>query len=423
MPKEETQSNKREKLKLEKLVEIIDGDRGQNYPKNYEFQNKGYCLFLNAKNVTKDGFLFNETLFISEDKDKKLGKGKMQRGDCVLSTRGTVGNSAYYSNSVVYNHIRINSGMVILRAKKRLYEKYLKFYLDSPFFKNQIKNRISGSAQPQLPIKDLKTFDIIAPPLKKQRKIADILSIYDNLIENNNRRIEILEEIAQKIYKEWFVHFRFPGSDKVKMVESDTDFGKIPEGWVVTPLKDVVTTQYGYTASAQKEAIGPKYVRGTDINKTNYINWGTVPYCQISEDEKMRYMLNKGDIIIIRMADPGKVGIVEEGGEAVFASYLIRLKIKNENVTPYYLFYFLNFDKYQEYIRGAAGGTTRKSASARVIIDTNILIPSDEVLSKFENQISTLRDNLNNLLNQNQKLKQARDSLLPKLVSGKIEVK
>lgn len=97
-------------------IRIIDGDRGKNYPKSDEFLESGHCLFLSTKNVSKRGFIFEDCQFISKEKDQILRKGKLKRHDVVLTTRGTVGNTAYYDENVLFEHIRINSGMVILRT-------------------------------------------------------------------------------------------------------------------------------------------------------------------------------------------------------------------------------------------------------------------------------------------------------------------
>ena len=105
------------------LADIIDGDRGKNYPKQNEFFPEGYCLFLNAGNVTPNGFSFEENSFITQEKDDLLRKGKLQRGDIVYTTRGTVGNAALYSESVPFENRRINSGMVILRCYEDIVDK------------------------------------------------------------------------------------------------------------------------------------------------------------------------------------------------------------------------------------------------------------------------------------------------------------
>jgi len=278
----------------------------------------------------------------------------------------------------------------------------------------------AGAGVPTLNRNHLDNIEIKAHDLPNQLKVASALSAYDDLIENNTRRIQILEEMCQRIYREWFVDFRFPGHEKV--IRVDSSIGSIPSGWKVVKLSTVVETQYGYTASTSDEEIGPKFLRGMDINKNSFIDWSNVPYCKIFDEDLERYRLTKGDIVIIRMADPGKVGMVERDDiNAVFASYLIRLKIKN-GINPYYLFYFLLSDRYQGYISGASTGTTRKSASAGVITDVDFLIPETSILNKFVEIVSSFRDLLNKLIQKNEKMRISRDILLPKLISGEIDV-
>ncbi len=278
----------------------------------------------------------------------------------------------------------------------------------------------AAGAVPGLNRNALHLLPVRVPPPSIQRKIASVLSAYDDLIENNTRRIEILEEMAQRIYREWFVHFRFPGHEKVGMVEST--LGPIPEGWEVTKLSALVETQYGYTESASETKVGPHYVRGMDINKRSYIQWDTVPYCPINDNDFAKYRLSPGDVLVIRMADPGKVGIVEKDVDAVFASYLIRLHVVSESISPYFLFYFLLSDRYQGYVTGASTGTTRKSASAKVITDIDLVIPTEEIRQRFEDQVSVIRQMLNNLSDKNANLRRTRNLLLPKLISGEVSV-
>ena len=106
-----------------------------------------------------------------------------------------------------------------------------------------------------------------------QKNIASVLSTYDDLIENNEKRIKTLEEMAQLLYTEWFVKFKYPGHEKVKMVVSGTEYGKISEGWKVKKLGEIVYAQYGYTASAEENNDYPKYLRGMDINKNSFTTY------------------------------------------------------------------------------------------------------------------------------------------------------
>ncbi len=313
-----------------------------------------------------------------------------------------------------------HDGWLILDNFINLDKDYLYYVLH--LLQNFFYNAAYGAAIQNINTNILKNTEIPFPRYEIQKKIACILSNYDNLIENNTRRIEILEEMAQLIYREWFVHYRFPGYEQVKMVDSGTEFGEIPEGWEVLPLSELVETQYGYTTSAQNEPIGPKFLRGMDINKSSYIDWSSVPYCEIPDNVIDKFQLKIGDIVIIRMADPGKVGIIEQEVNAIFASYLVRLIIKTSRISPYFLFYFLNDEKYQGYITGASTGTTRKSASAGVLVGVDILCPSTKIMDEYNAQISSLRDLMNNLIMQNNNLRTTRDLLLPKLISGEIDV-
>lgn len=257
--------------------------------------------------------------------------------------------------------------------------------------------------------------------LDEQRQIASVLSTYDDLIENNARRIQILEEIAQAIYRDWFVEFRYPGHENEALVESEV--GQVPSGWATPLLSDLVTTQYGYTESTSAEPIGPRFLRGMDMNKTSYIDWSQVPYCPISAEDLEKYRLRVGDILIIRMADPGKVGIVEVDAQAVFASYLVRIRPRdNAAVRPYFLFHYLLSDRYQAYVTGASTGTTRKSVSAKVMTEVRAAIPPATLQTKFEAHVAPIRGLLCSLLQANANLRTTRDLLLPRLMSGEVDV-
>src|SRR6266478_3421264 len=165
----------------ETLLEIIDGDRGTNYPKAADFNDEGHCLFLNTKNVRPDGFDFESTMFITAEKDGQLRKGKLRRDDVVLTTRGTIGNIGLYSEDVPFDNIRINSGMLIFRPNQgELLPSYLFELLRSEIVKDQIRKQTTGAAQPQLPIKTLVNFTIPVPTnLDDQRAMVKKLRAFE----------------------------------------------------------------------------------------------------------------------------------------------------------------------------------------------------------------------------------------------------
>lgn len=197
------------KLGNDDLLQIIDGDRGVNYPKSDDFNDEGYCLFLNTKNVRPDGFNFESTMFISEKKDKELRKGRLERHDLVMTTRGTIGNLGVYSQTIPYNNIRINSGMLIFRPNLKIVTTEFLFWLFySPLLKEQIKKHTTGAAQPQLPIKTLVNFIVPIPSLPVQNKIVtklDTLSEKCKELENNYRQtITDCDEMKKSILAKTF---------------------------------------------------------------------------------------------------------------------------------------------------------------------------------------------------------------------------
>ena len=366
----------------------------------------------------------NAFVFSEKERVYKGGGSRFQAGDTLfaritpcLENRKIVrlkhtSNQPYFGSTEFF----------VFRGKPNISDSTYIFYLAlSPMIRDPaVKSMTGASGRQRAILSSVEDILIPLPPLPIQRKIAAILSAYDDLIENNTRRIKILEDMAQTLYREWFVHFRFPGHENVPMVESA--LGLIPHGWEIKRLADLVETQYGYTESATEDEIGPKFVRGKDINKASYMNWKTVPFCSIESEKHAKYKLNVGDILVIRMADPGKVAIIEKEIDAVFASYLIRLKLQSNLLSPYYLFYSLSDERYQSYIYGVSTGTTRKSASAGVITGFDLVVPTEEVRNRFEEVIVSLRKTLNNLLEKNANLRQTRDLLLPKLISGEIDV-
>lgn len=180
----------------ETSIEIIDGDRGPNYPKKEEFSSEGYCVFLNTKNVTKHGFSFDKMEFITAEKDAVLRKGKLVRDDIVLTTRGTIGNIAYYDESIPYDNIRINSGMVIYRNGNEFYKPFLIWLYKSDIILDQIKKMQTGSAQPQLPIKIMKELQLPIPSFDEQKEIVRIL---DDLLTKEQQAKEAAESVLEQI--------------------------------------------------------------------------------------------------------------------------------------------------------------------------------------------------------------------------------
>ena len=178
--------------------QIIDGDRGENYPSKEDFSPVGHCLFLNTKNVRSDGFKFEDLEFVSAEKDLALRKGKLERGDVLLTTRGTIGNTALYDASVRFDHIRINSGMLIFRPNAaELSSSYLFHFFQSENFRAQREAIVSGAAQPQLPIRSLNAAKIPLPSLATQQAIVAEIEAEQALVAANRELIARFEKKIQ----------------------------------------------------------------------------------------------------------------------------------------------------------------------------------------------------------------------------------
>ena len=391
------------KVKLGKLLKVETGRR----PSGGVLSIKSGIPSIGAEHLNdRGGFNLSSLKYIPADYFKKSTRGKIKENDILVVKDGaTIGKVSRVSKYFPFFKAMVNEHVFIVRSSNEnlLNQTFLFYKLFSHEGKEMIKSSISGSAQGGLKKDFLDHWETYIPPLSIQKRIAEILSAFDEKIELNNRINQILEEMAQAIFKEWFVK-----SEKLKMKSEK--------------LSNLVDTQYGYTQTASDKEIGPKFLRVKDINKANWIDWNSVPYCRIGEENFKKYKLKKGDIVIARMADPGKVGIIEREINAVFGSYLIRLQIKSSKITPYFLYYYLKSPLYQNFILGVSTGTTRKSINAKMMVNCNILIPPREILEKFEMIISGIRQKINLNLVENQKLSALRDLLLPKLMSGEIRV-
>lgn len=407
--------------KLGDVFEIIDGDRGSNYPSKSEFTKSGYCVFLNTKNVPSSGFDFSNIDFISKERDEMLRKGKLNRNDIVMTTRGTIGNVAVYTENFPFDCIRINSGMVILRSKPEFDRTYLYTVLKSDIFNAQLKNTSSGSAQPQLPIKDLKEIEIMIPGLSTQKKVAEILSAYDSKIENNDRIIKNLEQTAQTIFNEWFVDFKFPGYEKVKMIESD--IGEIPNGWTIKKISDISKLNKGvsYTSNeinTEKKGVAlinlGSFQRGGGFNLS-----GTKYY---TGDFKETHMVKPGQILIAMtdltsnrevIGHPARLpGNFKEAVITLDVCSLVPIKdIYNEFI--YSLMLKRDFSKL---MASCASGTNVSHLSRTHIEGYEFVLPEEKLLVLFNDFIQPLFNKQALIEDENQKLVQTRNRLLAKLI-------
>lgn len=391
---------------------IIDGDRGKEYPKKSDFSSTGDWLFVDTGNVRPDGFSFSSCQFISTEKEAKLRKGRLVRGDIVLTTRGTIGNVGLFHPMIPFDKIRINSGMVILRCDAgRLLPAFLFQLVRSDFFRDQIRALTSGSAQPQLPIRDMRMIKIPVPPIEVQLRFAGVLSAYDDLIEVNQRRIAILEDMARRLFDEWFVRFRYPGHEAVPLTE--TELGMVPEGWHQVTLPNVAGLTYGHpfkSAKFSQEPVGLPVVRIRDILSSS-------PSTFTAEQYPSRCKIGDGDILI--GMDGSFHMNIWANGPALLNQRVVKI-VPEQGVSLYWL--YLALVGPIKRLEQTIVGTTVAHLSARDLTNLKLLSPSAEVSAKAEQILDPIANQIQILRKQNKGLRASRDLLLPKLFSGEIDV-
>ena len=389
------------------MAEIIDGDRGKNYPHQHEFLDEGYCLFLNTGNVTKAGFSFDSNQFISKEKCDLLRKGKLQRHDIVYTTRGTVGNAAYYSDSIPYEHVRINSGMVIIRPKEAIVcTEFLYQILKSDYYRPFFRKHCTGSAQPQLPIKNFSTIELDLPDLPVQCRIAGILSTYDDLIENNQKQIKLLEEAAQRLYQEWFVALRFPGHETTPIVDG------VPERWKEQSLYQIADVVMGQSPKSEyynQVGEGLPFHQGVGSYGNRFVSDETysTSFTRIAE---------AGSILFSVRAPVGRLNLTEN--KVVIGRGLAA--INHRRGAQSYLFYLLKEKFFRDDIIG--NGSIFASISKEELLNQTFLIPIDSLVEQFNGIAGGIDKKIDILSEQIRLLTEARNRLLPKLMSGELEV-
>ena len=398
-------------------LEFIDGDRGINYPKKSELLLEGDCVFLNTGNVRQNSFDFSNLDFITKEKDNLLRNGKLQRDDIVLTTRGTVGNVALYSQEVPFSNIRINSGMVIIRVNKNFWHPYFVYlFFQSHLFKKQISRLISGSAQPQLPISILETVSIPQLTLDEQKEIIFNIKSIDQKIQINNQINQELETMAKTLYDYWFVQFDFPDqngkpykSSGGKMVYNPELKRQIPEGWGVEKLGDITICHDSKRvplSSNDRELVKGEipYYGATGIMDyvNDYIFDGD--YVLMAEDGSV--MTEKGTPILQRISGKNWVNNHAHVLEPIknHSCKLLMMLLKDVSV-----------------MKIKTGSIQMKINQENM---NKIVVPAIplELLFEINQKLEVIDKQQLNLIEENKQLTQLRDWLLPMLMNGQVKV-
>ena len=281
----------------------------------------------------------------------------------------------------------------------------------------------SGAAQPHINKQIVDNFTISLPPLPEQRAIARMLSTIQKAIEAQDKIIAAARELKKSLMHHLFTYGPVTVAEAEKVPLKETEIGLVPEYWDVVRLGEVIDKpEYGYTASASSEMMGPKFLRITDIQNSG-VDWVSVPYCACSPVEEGKYKLQSGDILFARIgATTGKTYLIKDGPPAIFASYLIRVRCKS-SLLPDYLGQFTTTDQYWNQINASKGGRLKQGINIPVLKSLLVPFPSLPEQQEIALMLSSVDKKIEAEENRKAALQDLFKTMLHLLMTGKIRVK
>ena len=418
--------------KLRRLDEFCDSVRDGTHdtPKPTE---KGYPL-VTSKAIRRGKVYLDECYLISQkDFDKINKRSLVERWDVLMTMIGTVGRLLLVKDKPDY----AIKNIALFKIGNELKAKWLYYYLKMSSVQNYFEMIANGTSQHFIGLghmRKLKIPDVTVSSMK----ITSILSTYDSLIENNTKRIRFLEKMAENLYKEWFVRFRFPGHEKVEF--GDSKYGKLPNTFSIVRMNEVFDYYIGggWGVEEQSEDFPEKasVIRGADFPNVWHYDVNSCP-CRFHKAKNYAArQLKAGDIIMeisggTSEQPVGRVVLANqelidrfEDGRVICASFCKLIRVNQEKATPYFFYYWMKFlydtriiDRFQLQSTGIINFKFEP-----FLRKGDMMLPPKIVMDAFEKHVNALHKEMNLLAKQNTLLARQRDLLLPRLMSGKLEV-
>lgn len=406
-------------IKAPEKSACVAGPFGSNISSKY-FVPEGVPV-IRGSNLTDDltRFVPRGFVFVSPERAASYRAQHVRAGDLVFTCWGTIGQVGLIPENGPYPEYIISNKQLKLRPDTALTDPlYLFYYFASPQMVGHVRNRAIGAAVPGINLGILKALEVVLPPIAEQRRIASILSAYDDLIENNTRRIAILEEMARRIYEEWFVRFRFPGHENVRMVESE--LGLVPEGWRAATLGDV--------AAYINRGLAPTY---DDAAACVVINQKCIRDQRLSLSEARKQskpvpsekVVRVGDVLInsTGVGTLGRVAQVLAPIDSCTVDTHVSIVRPGKDCDPD--FFGLALLAQQAHFEAQGVGSTGQTELSRGrIAETSTVVPPLAVQQSFAKLVRPMRLLTVTLQNKSLNLRTTRDLLLPKLISGELDV-
>ena len=376
--------------------------------------------FIKGKHISRGFVDFDSCDYITyEDHIKAIQRSKPEYGNILFSNIGSVGDAAYINT---HSEFSIKNVALFKPDPRVVDSKYLYYVVIGPKFKGELFAKRSGVAQPFFSLEMLRSHEVeYHHELPTQRKIAAILSAYDDLIEDNLRRIKILEEMAQNLYREWFVKFRFPGRQHARF--TDSPLGRIPEGWEVNTVENTFAILGGGTPSKTV----PEYWDEGTINwysPTDLTATGSM-FMERSGNQISELGLKKSSARLfppfsVMMTSRATLGVISINTTEACTNQGFITCVPNERFPLYTLYYWLKENV--EYFISLGTGATFKEITKGVFKTIELVVPAQAIVTQFEDTVQQFALHALNLQRKNTTLRRTRDLLLPKLISGEVDV-
>ena len=395
-----------------------------------EYTDSGVPFYRSKEIIeSSQGQPISESLYISTDKynDIKSKFGVPLPGDMLLTSVGTIG-IPYIVRTDDYFYFKDGNLTWFRNFDDSLSSKFLCYWIGSKDGYGVLNNTTIGSSQKALTISSLKQIECPLPPIEVQNRIVDILSAYDALIENNQKQIKLLEEAVQRLYKEWFVDLRFPGYEDTPIIDG------VPERWTRKTVLECLALHigggWGKETPVGKNTIKGKVIRGTDINDVKSGNYNEIPFRYHTENDIKKRALKANDIVFElsngNINNIGRCLLIDDlilrncGDNTICASFckLFRPLDRIHALTLYWEIQDMQSSgRMLPYKKQGANGIN--NFAFEDFLSHELLVPDDESLLK---PLEDIMRKMSNIQSQFALLIQARDRLLPKLMSGEIEV-
>lgn len=376
-----------EKALAELTLNITDGKHGDCRGKD----DSGY-YFISCKDIREGQIHYEDARqIIEEDFWDTHKRTRLEPDDILVTNSGTIGRMAFVRDVPLTYRTTFQKSVAIVKPDKaKIFPKYLYYQLQNCV--DDFINRSNGAAQKNLLLSTMRAFKMnIHEDEDLQLHIAAILSAYDDLIENNQKQIKLLEEAAQRLYKEWFIDLRFPGHENVKIVDG------VPEGWENASVTDLLEIRYGKDHKGLADGCIPVYGSGGIMRKVDKILYSGESVLIPRKGSLNNILLVSGDFWTI---------------DTMFYSVP-----KRPNVAKYVYLYLTGIDMYAMNI-----GAAVPSMTVKILDGMRLLCPSDSILELFETTAKPYYEMIELLKKKQSTLGETRDRLLPKLMSGEIEV-